>query len=1336
MRSFILTVLISLFSILVDGRSYYFRHYRNDNGLSNNTVMACIQDRRGFTWFGTKEGLTRFDSYQFKIFLHSPSIANCLINNYITSLCEDKDGWIWIGTAEGICYYLPDNDYFGTINSNNAKIGNLIIDIKADINNCIWIATNSGTYKYDKESKNLSFYSKDKYFTPRNIDLTNAGDIWLSATNGKIYKYDARSDNFISYNILTEKEISASVNLINVLDAGNNGLIIATDFAGLKQFDPNTGKVTDLFQKDKIWKNIQIRTSTLNNDEEIWIGTESGIYIYNLKDGYVTNLKMVRADPFSISNNAIRTITKDKENGIWIGTFYGGANYLPQENKPFEKFYPTGLQGSLNGNVVREIHSDSYGNIWLGTEDAGLIKFDQRTKLFTSFTDTHSNADIKSRNIQGLLVDHDNLWIGTYDKGIYILNIPSEKISDHFEKNDLKSGLKTNSFITFLKTTDGTIYAGSVNGLYRFYQETSSFKILDDVAAGTFIHSLYEDSKGNIWIGTYGRGLYKYDRSSESCRKILVEKGDNESQRNEFITSIFEGKNHKVWFTTEGNGFSYIDEVTEGVTRYIPGKDIDFAIYCAMLQDGHGNLWITSTRGLLCLDPASDKIITYTKDDGLLDNNFSYNSAYQDKNGKMYFGTISGLVSFYPANIKENKYNPPVFLTGLQVNGKEYFINTRGSTDFKSVLVTNQISLKYYQSSLGIDFVSPGFTSPNLTKYKYKMEGSDQDWVLISGNRKVYYTNLSPGKYRFRVLSSSDGDTWSSDETLLNIQISTPYWLSIPAFILYFLISVLIIYNLISFYLKKKALEQQRKIDIIEADKEKEILNAKINFFTNITHEVRTPLTLIKGPLDRILKSVSTNNSKDTEDNLLIIKRNTDRLLSLTNQLLDFRKAEKEMFKLNLINTDLYELVESTFNLFLPYSAEKMISIQLHSPVNHYNIAVDREAITKILSNLLSNAMKFSESKVDIFLEPQAETDNIVRIRVNSDGKLIPKELKDKIFEPFFQIDFDKPGEKGTGLGLPLASSLAELHHGRLYLDTNESNYNSFVLEIAKCQEESIIGSIEPDEVGISEHHVFEIFGSLENSRPNILLVEDEIEMGKFIAKEISEDYNVILTQNGDEAIKALKKFNITLVISDVVMPVINGYELCRQIKSNIEFSHIPVILLTATIHLNAKIEGLDSGADAYIEKPFSTNLLIAQIVNLIKNRSLDRQKFINSPLTHFKSVAMNKTDEEFLKKLNSKLMENISVNDLSVENLAELMGFSISTLYRKVKALTDLNTVEYIRLVKLKKAAELLSEGNYRINEITYLVGFSSPSYFATSFQKQFGISPSQFARKISNNS
>lgn len=1332
MRNLFFTLIFTLLATSLSGKPYYFRHYRIDNGLPNNTVVDCIQDSRGFLWFGTKEGLARFDGYQFKVFLYNPTAKNSLISNFITALAEDRDGWIWIGTPDGLCYYRPDNDYFGVlVAGENQKIKEMVLDVEADHDDNVWIATFLGVYKHNKKTGGTEYFSSAGNFFPRSITVTRKGEVWISSLNGRIYKYVSQNNSFEAYTILTEKELEASVRPGNILDAGDYGLIITTDIAGLRHFNPNTGSVETLFPNDDRLKNTYIRTTFLNQADEIWVGTESGIYIYNISTGFVKNLSMVNTDPFSLSNNAVRRIIRDKEGGIWVATFYGGVNYLPQESKFFEKYYPTGVEGSLNGNVVREIRDDSFGNIWLGTEDAGLIKLDRKTGYFSSITAGRNNFRIESRNVQGILVDGNNLWIGTYDDGIYVLDIPSMRIRSHFRFDDKKSGLRTNSVITFLKTHDGVIFAGSANGIYQYNRDTGTFRYLDDVAAGTFIHVLFEASDNTVWIGTYGRGLYKFDRLSGLCRKILSEKGDYDKLRNEYITSISEDNQNRIWFTTEGSGFSSLNMSTEEIVRYIPGRNVDFSIYCAMLHDGRGNLWITSTRGLLRFDPGTGEYVTFTKDDGLLDNTFSYNSAFRDKDGKMYFGTMKGLVSFYPEQIKENSYNPPVFLTGLQVNGREYFINTEGVPENKSSLIADRITLKHFQSSISIDFVSPTFTNPNQTKYKYIMEGSDHDWIVISGNRKVYYTNMAPGKYRFKVLSSNDGRNWNQQPAILNIRITPPLWFSGPAYAVYALIFLLLIYTIFSFYLKKKALEQQRKIDILETNREREILNAKINFFTNITHEVRTPLTLIKGPLERILKN-GLKNTKDNEENLQIIKRNTDRLLHLTNQLLDFRKTEKEMLRLSLTKADLCEVIESAFNVFLPYSSERMISLQFHSPVKQYYFALDREIITKIISNLLSNAVKFANSKVDLFLEAETGTEKYIRIRVNSDGPLIPAEQSEKIFEPFFQLGSEKSAEKGTGLGLSLARSLAELHHGRLYLDTKVREFNSFVLELEKDQGEPIQTGASQQEETSFEQHDFDFFGALDNLKPNILLVEDEVEMGKFIAKELSADYNVILVYSGMEALKALKKYNIALIVSDVIMPVMNGYELCRQVKADIEYSHIPVILLTATIHLNAKIEGLDAGADAYIEKPFSTELLLAQIANLIKNRSLDRQNFINTPLAHFKTVAMNKTDEEFLKKLHGILMENISENDLSVEKIADLMGISVSTLYRKVKALTDLNTVEYIRFARLKKAAELLSEGNYRINEISYLVGFSSPSYFATSFQKQFGISPSQFVRKL----
>jgi ligand-binding sensor domain-containing protein len=595
-RLFLTVFIITSFLFQAVARPYYFRHYTNDNGLSNNTVMAGIQDRRGFMWFATKEGLNRFDGSRFRIFSHNQTASNSLLDNYILALCEDNQGWIWIGTARGVCYYLPDNDYFGTIEDENYRIERAVVDIVADNNKNIWLATFTGTYKYSKQTGKLTYYPGGEFFLPVSFTLTNAGDIWISAADGKIYKYNPRTDDFTGFRILTDRELSASVSLGEIVDAGNYGFVVSTKTAGIRLFEPNSGKVNGMFTDDPHMRNgLIINTIQLFKNNELWIGSESGIHIFNLETGFVKALQMVPTDPFSLSNNAIRFLYHDREGGVWAGTFYGGVNYLPQENKPFEKFYPTGLPGSLGGNVVREIRADSYGYIWIATEDAGLMKMDPRTGTFYSYYG-NSPSLVNSRNTQGLLVDNDELWVGTYDNGIYVLNLKTGNVNQHFTSRDPGKGLKTNSFITFLRTADGTVYAGSVLGLYRFSRETSSFSLLDNVAPNSFIHALYEDSKGIVWIGTYGRGLYRYDTGSQICEQVLSDKGDYGNIANEYITSLYEDSEHNIWFTTEGNGFSYINASTGAIRRFIPGRDVEFAIYCAILQDSHGQIWITSTR--------------------------------------------------------------------------------------------------------------------------------------------------------------------------------------------------------------------------------------------------------------------------------------------------------------------------------------------------------------------------------------------------------------------------------------------------------------------------------------------------------------------------------------------------------------------------------------------------------------------------------------------------------------------------------------------------------------------------------------------------------------------
>ena len=1314
-------------------QKHYFRHYCNEDGLSNNTIICSLQDRRGFMWFGTKDGLNRFDGHQFRTYVYNATDRNSIIDNMILALCEDREGLIWIGTPRGICYYEPHHDHFITL-SGQISTG-LITDIAVSSDNAIWFSGRQGVFRYNKNTRQLRHYPSYEFFTPSSIHITASGNIWVSSYNGNIYHYNPRSDSFTEYSILTDEEYTLSVFINSIEDAGPHGFLLGTTRTGLRLFDPNSGKTTVLCRKDSKGNEIILNDILKKNDEEYFLATEYGIYSYHLGKGFTGHAFKIVSDPYSLSDNAAKNLTRDREGGIWIGTYHGGINYLPQETTPFEKYYATGIPGSMGGNVVRNIIGDGSGKIWIATEDAGVIIYDPVNNLFTNLNTDLNIAGLKSVNYHGLLNDNGLLWMGSYDNGAFLYDTGRKTVTRHFILGDNTSGLRNNYVSCFLKTADGSVLVGTRTGLYAYHREKARLEYLHDVAPNTFIHVLFQDQNGIIWIGTYGSGIFCYDRKNNTCTHLYYDPRDSASISSNRITSIYEDRQNRLWFTTEGNGFCCLeDRENHRFRRFTMEDGLPCGIFCSILEDGQGNLWISSTRGLLKFNPETLQMSMYNKEHGLLSNHFSYNSAYLDHNGKMYFGTVDGLIAFNPANFCTSTYNPPVFITGIQCSGQgpENIKDIQDNT--LSITHSREIRLKHNQSSFSIDFVAPSFTNPVMTRYRYILEGADQNWTYLPTNRRVYYTNVPPGKYLFRVSTQNWYNSWNEEEATLLIRITPPFYASLPAFGLYLLLFMTGTYFLYRWRERKKRQEQKQKIQVLENRKEKEILNAKINFFTNITHEVRTPLTLIKAPLDKILQS---NECPDTVlENLSIMKRNTDRLLDLTTQLLDFRKTEKEVFRLNFKQTNVCELLESTFKRFKLNATESHIRFRLHLPGKKYPVFLDQENTTKILSNLLTNALKFTRDEVDVFLEPGMPDKNSLRIRVNSNGEPIPPEYSEKIFEPFFQIQSDtlKQTRKGTGLGLPLARSLAELHHGRLYLDQKVPGVNSFVLELPKNQpatapvpEEEKWPATEmawkksPQEQQVNDH----------DPRPLILIVEDEKELCRFIAGELSEKYNTAIAFNGAEAVEILKNREVHMVVSDVVMPVMDGYELCNFIKGNLDYCHIPVILLTATINLHARIEGLESGADAYIEKPFTTELLLAQISNLFSNKELACESFMKSPLTNYKTVAINKMDKAFMKQLHGIIMKNLSEPELSVDMVAGMMGMSVSTLYRKVKALTDLNTNEYIRLYRLKKAAEMLRSNEYRVNEVSYLAGFSSSSYFATSFQKQFGMTPTEFIKK-----
>lgn len=1332
----LLTSLLLILSLETFSKQYYFRHYRNEDGLSNNTITCGIQDSKGFMWFGTKDGLNFFDGVHFRVFSYSEGVPNCIISNNVSSLKEDSKGNIWIGTDKGICYYDPTDGLFKKIENSQFTISGLIRDVQSDSKNNIWLISPQGIYRYSETSNKLDFYPEYNHFLPTSLCITKSDNVWYSSADGKLNKYDSRSNSFKSYPVLNKQELEKSVLLLKIKEANDNNLLIIMDKVGVKKFDPNSGRVITLFEKDANGFPIGVN-DIIQIENEYWIGSETGIHIYDINGGFVNNIKNVTNNPYSISNNAVKLLLKDQEGGIWAGTYYGGLNYLPQESTPFTKYYAQETPGTLKGNVVKAICKDKNGNLWIGTEDAGLNKLNTKTGIFEDFTVKNVNYGIASTNIQGLMADDNDLWIATYDNGIFVIDLINEKVKNHFCAQNPKDGLKNNFVFTFLKAKNGVIYIGTTMGLYKYNKIENRLDFIKNLAPFTLIQSLYEDQQGYLWIGTLGSGLFLYDQKNNNVRHFNFDPEDKHSLGSDYITSIFEDSRNQIWLTTAGNGFCRLNREDYSFMRYNSGKGISSRITCGMLEDGQGFLWISSTDGLIKFNPENLEVTMFKKINGLTENHFGYNSTFEDNTGLLYFGTVNGMISFNPINFKATDRQRPIYITSLLTAATSNHPSCLISEPGKSIIESKKVQLLHDQSTFSIDFASPNFTNPALIKYRYKLEGADTDWQYLYSNRRVYYTNVSPGRYRFIVESAADDNNWENNKTYLDIYIKAPLWRSDVAITIYILIFAVAILFFLRIYKNKKQVEIQHRIDKFERLKEKELLNSKINFFTNITHEIRTPLTLIKAPLERIL--TIGNHTDIVTENLVIMKRNTDRLLKLINQLLEFRKTENERLRLTYKQLEAGYFIETTIKGFISIAREKNIEIKLFKPENQVFFTADEESLTKIISNLLTNAINYTHDIINVTIEMNLSEENLIRFRFDSNGEMIPPEFREKIFEPFFIIETNNISKihKGTGLGLPLARSLAELHNGKLFVDPQVKDLNSFVFELPIQQDDAETVIKTKEEI---DHPDFPSFSNnyntinFDQTKPFILIVEDEREMCHFIANTLNEKYNVLIAYNGSEAMEIVKSNYINLIVSDVLMPVLNGYELCKSIKSNLDFSHIPIILLTASASLNARIEGLECGADAYLEKPFSIELLLAQINNIFRNKEVANKNFMNSPFTHYKTIAVNKMDEDFMKQLHAIIVKHMAEPELSVEMLAGSMRMSISTLYRKVKAITELNTNEYIRLYRLKKAAEMLASQKYRINEVSYLVGFSSPSYFTTSFQKQFGISPTQFLKQQHN--
>ncbi len=1313
MRPVVLILLTALAMFGYGGRvhaqEYYFRHYEVAQGLSHNTIHCATQDDRGLMWFGTKNGLNRFDGYQFDWYQADPGSEGSIGSNFIESI-DFANGELWVGTDNGLYVGDPRTAAFALLPGTK---GQPILEIVHRAAGDVWYVADEGLYSYTEDAESSKKYSLKPGEPVLNLAVS-AGDQLAVATVKSVLLYQPANQSFrpLDLNLPLTNAFPLAISSLYFLS--ETRIAIGTISHGAFIYDLETGRSIGL---EGVAQDRPYVRDFLLRGRELWIGTEKGIFLYDTVTGATQHLEKNLLRPYALSDNAVYCLFEDRHGGVWVGTYFLGLNYYSETLTGFHKVLPDGGTNSISGSAIRELEQDARGRLWIGTEDAGLNRYDPSSERFEFFPLQTAGAT-DATNVHGLLAHGDELWVGTFQNGLFVLDLESGRVKRQLVAGPA-SGLRDNFVYTLYHTRDSTIFALTSLGVHRYDRPSGRFAVVEDFPVDYFYTSLLEDSDGGLWAGTYWDGLFYYHPDRKVSRTYKMDAGDPFALSNDAVNGIFEDSRRQIWVTTE-NGLNRVSRDGSTVTRY--GKDDGFPsnVFYAIIEDERGRLWISTANGLVRFHPTSGRIERYTTENGLLSNQFNYNSAYRAADGRLYFGGVKGFVSFLPYDVRFDKPAVPerVVLTGLEVGtfqGAGGPTNRRGSL---RVPASRGVELRHDQSTFTISFSALDYDTPGLTEYRYQLEGLDGAWVNAGNTNVLHFTALAPGEYHFRVQARANNGDWSETFELLELRILPPWWRSRAAYLAYVLLAGLGLFaagRLYHRYNKEKSQQQQL---LFNNEKEKEVYEAKIEFFTNVSHEILTPLTLIKNPIEKLLSEAEAGSR--VGESLGIVHRNTIRLIDLVQQLLDFRKTEMNHAALSFARVDLAQLVRQTAERFREAAAEKGINLTVALGSVPVYALVDVEAVTKIVSNLLQNAIKYGESQVALQLET---TDDEVAIRVRNDGTLIPEAERLRIFEPFYRL----PGHltyQGTGIGLSLAHSLAELHGGSLAVEVGDRTMNHFVLRLplrvdesaSVCAEVAVRLSAKP----ATDARV---------ARPTILLVEDNADLLDFVAADLREVYPVVEASSGEEALEILRSRSIQLIVSDVMMPGIDGVELCRRVKADLALSHIPVILLTSRSALNAEISGLEAGAEAYVTKPFSMPYLKTRVSNLLENRKHIVEHYSSTPLAHLQSIPQSPVDEGFLKQLDAVVQDKLGDADLSIEHLAERLHMSRSTLYRKVKDLTGASPNELISNARLKKAAELLKTRKYKVYEIAGMVGYNSATSFGRNFQKQFGTSPSEYA-------
>lgn len=1349
-----------------------FKHLTINNGLSQNTVYSLLQDRTGFIWIGTEDGLNKYDGYEFTTYKHDASDKNSLSNSQINALMEDNQGNLWIGTSDGISFFDRKRNQFShiyTISKKSSEANDYITAFLQDKRSNIWVATYSGLKLYNAADKKFINYPSgyDKLDIAVKKVLTifedNSGILWVG-TNKGVRLFDTNKRQYIpTPAILQNNTILSGGNIRAIKQDKKGNYWIATETGGVFNYIPEKNSCINYRQQangaNSLLSNT-VRDIYIVNDNEIWMGTREGLSI--LKDGIFSNYKYDKYDPDGLSHNSVRSIIKDRAGNMWLGTFSGGVNIFYAGSNNFTSLTEAiGTRPGLSHRVVSSILNNGNGTFWVGTEGGGLNYVDRKKNLYQSYPILDPQKKLISNNVKSLCKDKNgNIWVGAFD-GLANFNVKSHAITVYRSLATHPSPGENQIYA--LSATDQGLWIGTNGSGLQFMDNngkltnyTHNTNDVHSISSNNISCLLKDGDQNAYWVGTQ-RGINYFDLNTKKFIQFKYNDSDKFSLQYNSVLTLFLDSKQRLWIGTEGGGLTYLNRNTNRFYAISEKEGLANDVVHAINEDKGGNLWVSTNKGLskvqfkrfnLPFKNDDLAISNYSVTDGLQSNQFSSNSTAIDNNGALLFGGINGISYFDPYQISVNNYKPPVVLTDFLIRNKSVSLDDRDSPLKNQINETNEITLTHDQGFISFKFAALNYINPDKNQYAYKMEGfsGDEAWHYVGNQRMVSYTNLNAGTYIFKVKAANNDGLWNDNIKSIKLIVLPPWWKTWWAFLIYALIIGLLLYAFYFYSLKNARLKNELVFEQLSHEKDQELSQRKLTFFTNISHEIKTPLTLILAPLEKLVGLNEGNNK--TQNQLMLMQRNGERLIRLINQLLDFRKFESGNMNLQAAEGNIVRFVNEVFIAFEAYAKSKKISFKFNSKQEEIKVFFDRDKLEKILYNLLSNALKFTPEGGKIALYIKTDN-NDVFIDVEDNGQGIPEQNIDKIFECFNHFSDPRFSVHGTGIGLSFSKGLVELHHGKLTVKssvaTEEANgYTCFTVQLPLGKQHLNAAEINPDfkdSENIAQYYIlglnpeqsliYTAETATENTdKPIMLVVEDNIDVLNFIAHIFTDKYKVYTAPNGLKGWETAIEIIPDIIVSDVMMPEMNGTLLCNKIKSDIRTSHIPVILLSARTPLIFKIEGLETGADDYITKPFSVNILEARVRNLVESRKKLRDRYSKEISLQPQNVAITSPDEKFLSKVMNFIEANIAEPTLTVEELGKEIGMSRATLYRKMKALTNQTAIEFIRGVRLKRAAQLLEQNKFNVSEVAYMVGFMDVDYFRKCFKEQFGFTPKEYTQ------